>query len=39
MAKSKNYWKWPVRKDEIFYDWSGILGRINPKMVNKRGFF
>lgn len=37
---TKENWKWPDQKDELFYSWDDILGGINPpKLLNKRGFF
>lgn len=40
MQKALKSWKWPEKKDELFYDWTQIVGGINPpKKINKRGFF
>lgn len=40
MQKALKSWKWPAKKDELFYKWKDIIGGINPpQKINKRGFF
>ena len=40
MVKSGKYWKWPDKKDEIFYSWSEIKMTIqDPDLVNSRGMY
>ena len=40
MVKSGKCWKWPDRKDEIFYPWSEIKMTIqDPDLVNSRGIY
>ncbi|KAG5877137.1 hypothetical protein JTB14_027380 [Gonioctena quinquepunctata] len=40
MQKSLKLWKWPSRRDQLEYQWSDVLGSIEPpKKVSKRGFF
>lgn len=40
MEKSLKMWKWPLKRDELTYSWSDVLGGIQPpKQVSKRGTF
>ena len=40
MVKSGKFWKWPDRKDEIFYPWSEIKNTIqDPDLVSSRGMY
>lgn len=40
MVKSLKFWKWPQRRDEIWYSWDKIIGSINPpKQISKRGLY
>ncbi|KAI6651097.1 hypothetical protein LOD99_5447 [Oopsacas minuta] len=40
MIKYGKYWKWPEKKDEIFYPWSEIKMTIqDPDLVNSRGMY
>lgn len=40
MEKSLKTWKWPQKKDELFYPWHDVVGGIDPpKQISKRGLF
>lgn len=40
MVKFQKSWKWPEKKDEMWYDWECIIGGINPpKQITKRGIY
>nr|XP_039254787.1 jerky protein homolog-like [Styela clava]XP_039269740.1 jerky protein homolog-like [Styela clava] len=40
MEKSGCNWRWPFRKDQIFYDWSSIKRCISPPdLINARGIY
>ena len=40
MQRSLKSWKWPLKQDQLTYQWSDVLGSIKPfKQVSKRGAF
>jgi hypothetical protein len=40
IVKSLKSWKWPEKSDILGYEWSDVLGDMNPpKLVPKRGFY
>jgi len=39
MEKSKKYYRWPVKTDEMFYSWIYIMMKINPPTLIRRGYF
>nr|CAI5835071.1 unnamed protein product [Callosobruchus analis] len=39
MIKSFKDWKWPMRKDVLFYGWDKIVGSINPPKILKETYF
>jgi hypothetical protein len=34
MTKSLKAWKWPVKKDVLFYEWKDVIGAISPQKIN-----
>ena len=39
MKQGKNYWRWPLIKDEQFYIWKNVIRRIKvPKCIKKSCF-
>lgn len=39
MERTKKFWKWPLVKDSLFYEWASITKIINPPRLMKRGLF
>lgn len=39
MEKSKTFYRWPVKPDELFYDWKDIIMKINSPKLIRRGYF
>jgi len=39
MEKSKKFYRWPVKTDEMFYSWIDIMMKINPPTLIRRGYF
>lgn len=39
MEKSKKFYRWPVKPDELFYSWKDIVMKICPPQLIRRGYF
>lgn len=39
MEKSKKYYRWPVKTDEMFYNWVDVMMKISPPKLIRRGYF
>lgn len=39
MERTTKFWKWPLVKDSLFYEWASITKIINPPRLMKRGLF
>lgn len=40
MVRTLKCWKWPEKKDEIWYTWDKIIGSIDPpQQISKRGLY
>jgi len=39
MEKRSKSWRWPTKQDCIEYEWSDVIGKIEPPILCKRNFF
>lgn len=39
MEKSKTFYRWPVKPDELFYDWKDVIMKINAPKLIRTGYF
>lgn len=39
MEKTRTFYRWPEKVDEIFYPWKDIMMKIKPPKLVRRGFF
>lgn len=38
MGKSKTFYRWPVKPNELFYDWKDVIMKINTPKLIRRGY-